>query len=148
MPELTSLSAAAMAEGVRHRKFSASELVKAHLARIQKLNPQLNAFVQVDSEGVCRQARAADEAWSRTESPGPLHGVPISIKSSIEVKGLRAEWFNLLGTPAAVVPVDRSPEGLPIGAQVSAGPWQEELVLAVAEAVEKECGGWRAPPID
>jgi Asp-tRNA(Asn)/Glu-tRNA(Gln) amidotransferase A subunit family amidase len=91
MPELTSLSTAAMAEGVRHKKFSASELVKAHLARIQRLNPRLNAFVQVDTEGACRQARAADEALSRTEEPGPLHGIPVSIKSSIEVKGLRAE---------------------------------------------------------
>jgi len=57
------------------------------------------------------------------------------------------EWFNLLGTPAAVVPVGRSAEGLPIGVQIVARPWQEELVLAVAAAVEKECGGWREPPI-
>src|SRR5271170_6697744 len=91
MSELTSLSAAAMAEGIRHRKFSSVELVEAHLARIQKLNPKLNAFVQVDPEGALRQARAADEALVRKENPGPLHGVPVSIKSSIEVKGLRAE---------------------------------------------------------
>jgi Asp-tRNA(Asn)/Glu-tRNA(Gln) amidotransferase A subunit family amidase len=54
------------------------------------------------------------------------------------------EWFNLLGTPAAVVPVGCSPEGLPIGVQIVARPWEEELVLAVAAELEAQCGGWRA----
>ena len=67
------------------------ELVDAHLARIEKLNPRLNAFVQVDAEGALRQAHAAEAAVTRGETFGPLHGVPISIKSSIEVKGLRCE---------------------------------------------------------
>ena len=57
------------------------------------------------------------------------------------------EWFNLLGTPAAVVPVGKSPEGLPIGVQISARPWEEEIVLSVAAALEEQCGGWRPPPI-
>lgn len=57
------------------------------------------------------------------------------------------QWFNLLGTPAAVVPVGRSPEGLPIGVQIVGRPWEEELVMAVAAQVEKECGGWRPPPL-
>jgi Asp-tRNA(Asn)/Glu-tRNA(Gln) amidotransferase A subunit family amidase len=57
------------------------------------------------------------------------------------------EWFNLLGMPAAAVPVGQSSDGLPIGVQISARPWQEELVLSIAEILEKECGGWRAPPI-
>lgn len=56
------------------------------------------------------------------------------------------EWFNLLGMPAAVVPVGRSPEGLPIGVQIVGRPWEEELVLAVAAALERECGGYVAPP--
>jgi Asp-tRNA(Asn)/Glu-tRNA(Gln) amidotransferase A subunit family amidase len=58
-----------------------------------------------------------------------------------------SEWFNLLGNPAAVVPVGRSPEGLPIGVQIVGRPWQEEMVLAVASAIEKECGGYQAPPM-
>jgi Asp-tRNA(Asn)/Glu-tRNA(Gln) amidotransferase A subunit family amidase len=56
------------------------------------------------------------------------------------------EWFNLLGFPAAVVPVGRSPEGLPVGVQIVGRPWEEEAVLAVAAALERECGGWREPP--
>jgi Asp-tRNA(Asn)/Glu-tRNA(Gln) amidotransferase A subunit family amidase len=58
------------------------------------------------------------------------------------------EWFNLLGTPAAVVPVSQSAEGLPIGVQIVGRPWEEELVLAVAAEVERECGGYRKPPIE
>jgi len=56
------------------------------------------------------------------------------------------EWFNLLGTPAAVVPVGQSAEGLPIGVQIVGRPWEEELVLALAGEVERECGGFRKPP--
>ena len=91
MPELTLLSAVSMAEQIRQKKLSPVELVEAHLARIEKLNPKLNAYVQVDAEGARRQAQAAEEAVTRNESVGPLHGVPISIKSSIEVRGMRCE---------------------------------------------------------
>jgi Asp-tRNA(Asn)/Glu-tRNA(Gln) amidotransferase A subunit family amidase len=57
------------------------------------------------------------------------------------------EWFNLLGNPAVVVPVGRSPEGLPIGVQIAGRPWEEEQVLTVAAALEKECRAWRRPDI-
>src|ERR1022692_3560885 len=56
------------------------------------------------------------------------------------------EFFNLLGNPAAVVPVGRSPQGLPIGVQIVGRPWEEEQVLSVAAALEKECGAWKIPP--
>jgi Asp-tRNA(Asn)/Glu-tRNA(Gln) amidotransferase A subunit family amidase len=57
------------------------------------------------------------------------------------------EWFNMLGNPGAVVPVSHSTEGLPIGVQIVGRPWEEEKVLAVAAVIERECGGWRIPPI-
>jgi Asp-tRNA(Asn)/Glu-tRNA(Gln) amidotransferase A subunit family amidase len=91
MPELTFLSAVVMAEHIRKKKLSPVELVKAHLARIEKLNPRLNAFVEVDADGARRQARAAEGAVMRNEILGPLHGVPVSIKSSIEVAGMCCE---------------------------------------------------------
>ncbi len=56
------------------------------------------------------------------------------------------QWFNLTGNPAAVVPVGRSPEGLPIGVQVVGRPWEEETVLAVAARIERALGGWQKPP--
>jgi amidase len=56
------------------------------------------------------------------------------------------QWFNLLGAPAAVVPVSHSPEGLPIGVQIAGIPYSDERVLAVAAAVEREFG-YRPPPL-
>ena len=50
------------------------------------------------------------------------------------------QWFNLLALPAAVVPVGRSPEGLPIGVQIAGRPYADEIVLAIAAAIEQEFG--------
>ena len=91
MSELTFLSAAAMAEQIRRKKISPVELVDAHLAKIEKLNPVLNAFVQVDADRAREAARKAQSAVTNSAALGPLHGVPISIKSSISVDGLRCE---------------------------------------------------------
>ncbi|MGH9726498.1 MAG: amidase family protein, partial [Candidatus Acidiferrales bacterium] len=58
-----------------------------------------------------------------------------------------SQWFNLLGNPAAVVPMGRSPEGLPIGVQIIGRPWEDEAVLAVAARIESAYGGFQRPPI-
>jgi Asp-tRNA(Asn)/Glu-tRNA(Gln) amidotransferase A subunit family amidase len=91
MSELTLFPASVLAEQIRRKKLSPVELVEAHLARIEELNPRLNAFVQVDAEGARIQARAAEAAILRKQSAGPLQGIPISIKSSIDVRGMRCE---------------------------------------------------------
>ena len=91
MRELTFLSAVSMAEQIRRKELSPVELLEAHLTRIEELNPKLNAFVQVDAEGARQQARLAEAAVGRGEELGPLHGIPLSIKSSVEVAGLRCE---------------------------------------------------------
>jgi amidase len=57
-----------------------------------------------------------------------------------------AQWFNALAAPAAVVPVGRSPEGLPIGVQIIARPYEDETALGVAEIVDTAFG-YRAPPM-
>lgn len=80
-----------MAELVRQRQISSVELVQAHLARIEQLQPQINAFVQIDGERALDAARQAEAALVSSSEIGPLHGVPISIKSSIDVAGLRCE---------------------------------------------------------
>ena len=56
------------------------------------------------------------------------------------------QWFNLLGAPAAVVPVARSIEGLPIGVQVAGRPYQDEAVLRVAEMLDEDFG-YKPPPM-
>ncbi|MBO0911808.1 MAG: amidase [Acidobacteria bacterium] len=79
-----------MAELVRKRSISPVELVQSHLDRIGKLNPKLNAYVQVDAEGALCRARAAEAAVMAGKA-GRLCGVPISIKSAIDVGGMRSE---------------------------------------------------------
>lgn len=98
MTEINFLSATQMAEQVRSQRLSPVELVEAHLSQIERLNPRLNAFVQVDTEGALRKAKEAESAVKRGKQLGPLHGVPISIKSSIEVAGMRCEAGSKLRT--------------------------------------------------
>ena len=98
MSSLHFLSATSMAELVRQRKISPVELLEVHLARIEQLHQTLNAFVQVDADGAHRDAQAAEVAVMRGDRLGPLHGVPVSIKSSIDVAGLRCEAGTRLRT--------------------------------------------------
>src|SRR5579883_705949 len=90
MTKLNYLSATAMAEKTRHREISCAELVEVHLEDIERLNPKLNAFIKVDAEGA-RQALFAEGQLESDQVAGPLHGVPVSIKSSIEVAGMPFE---------------------------------------------------------
>jgi Asp-tRNA(Asn)/Glu-tRNA(Gln) amidotransferase A subunit family amidase len=80
---------AELARGVREKKISPREIVDAHLQRIEKLHPSLNAFVNVDAEGARRAARAVEEAILRGGAQGALLGVPVSVKSCIDVEGWR-----------------------------------------------------------
>jgi len=80
-----------MAEQIQKKKISPVELVDAHLTQIERLNPRLNAFVQLDAERARQSAQAAETEVMREKKLGPLHGVPLSIKSSINVAGLRCE---------------------------------------------------------
>jgi Asp-tRNA(Asn)/Glu-tRNA(Gln) amidotransferase A subunit family amidase len=91
MGDLSFLSAIVTAQQIREKKISPVEVADAHLAKIERLNPKLNAFVHVDRERVRRESRTAEAAVRSEKTLGPLHGVPISIKSSLEVAGLRCE---------------------------------------------------------
>jgi len=72
---------------IRTKEISPREVIDAHLERIEKLQPKLNAFVHVDAEGARRDARAAEASVLRGDALGALHGVAISIKSCIDVAG-------------------------------------------------------------
>jgi len=85
------LSAKEMARLTASRQISAAELVEAHLHNIERENPRINAFIHVDAEGARRAAREADIAISKRQIVGPLHGVPVTIKSSIDVAGYPCE---------------------------------------------------------
>jgi Asp-tRNA(Asn)/Glu-tRNA(Gln) amidotransferase A subunit family amidase len=91
MNEVIRLSASEMAARIRERQISVVELVEAHFRRIRQLNSKLNAFVSIDEERAMNQAKLADNAVAAKSKLGPLHGVPVTIKSSIDVAGLLCE---------------------------------------------------------
>lgn len=78
-----------MAEMIRTRKVSSVELVKAHLEHIRQINPSVNAVVDLLADSALHTAEEADRKLARGEVCGPLHGVPFSIKDSIDVAGTR-----------------------------------------------------------
>lgn len=78
-----------MARGIRSRETSSVELVRAHLERIEEINPAINAVVELLDESALKQAKEADRQLAAGEATGPLHGVPFSIKDSIDVAGTK-----------------------------------------------------------
>src|SRR5580704_14183517 len=87
---------AEIAAGIREKRFSPVEIVNEHLERVAELQPKLNAFVHLDAEGAIRHARGAESAVMRGEQLGPLHGVPLTIKSCIDVAGWPTPAGSLL----------------------------------------------------
>jgi amidase len=86
--ELTTKSASELAKLIRTRMVSPVEVVEAHLRRIERINPQLNAIVTLAPDALDR-ARAAESALATGEGIGPLHGLPLTVKDTIETKDLR-----------------------------------------------------------
>ena len=74
---------------LRARKVSSVELTNDALARIEPLNPRLNAFITVTAELARKQARAADREIRAGKHRGPLHGVPVTIKDNYATRGIR-----------------------------------------------------------
>jgi len=69
------------------KKISSVELVETHLARIQQIQQILNPFVHIDAESARARAREAESRFSRGDSPRPLEGIPLTVKSSLDVAG-------------------------------------------------------------
>ncbi|MBI5283724.1 MAG: amidase [Chloroflexi bacterium] len=88
MDDLCSLPATRLAQLIRGRQASATEVVGAHLRRIEAVNPRINAVVQLRAEAALKQASAADAAIARGDAIGPLHGVPFTVKDWIETSDL------------------------------------------------------------
>jgi aspartyl-tRNA(Asn)/glutamyl-tRNA(Gln) amidotransferase subunit A len=85
----TDLTLAEAAEALRARRLSPLELTDAHLARIERMNPRINAYVTVTAERARDDARRAGDAIARGDHRGPLHGIPIGLKDLVETAGIR-----------------------------------------------------------
>ena len=95
--ELCWLSATDLAGLIRRRKVSPIEVVDAVLGRIERLNPQINAYVTVTGDEARRAARAAERMLARRQATlGPLHGVPFSVKDLVATKGVRTTFGTRL----------------------------------------------------
>src|SRR4029450_486485 len=103
--EIWQLPAAELAQRIARRQLSSVEVVDAHLARIDAVNPALNAVVRVLADEARAAAVKADQKLAAGDTIGPLHGVPFTVKENIDMAGLPTTW----GVPAlaqAVVPMD------------------------------------------
>lgn len=96
MPSAHFLSISQIADGIRKRQFTALEILQRHQARIQQLQPKLNAFVHLDLAAAERRAAELDAAVRNGAAPGPLAGVPLTIKSCIDVAGWPCPAGSLL----------------------------------------------------
>ncbi|MBK4736858.1 amidase [Noviherbaspirillum pedocola] len=90
--EICDMSAAAMAAEIRAGRLSARETMAAHLARIDALNPTLNAIVTLHAEQALAAAAAADEAQAQGKPLGPLHGLPVAHKDLFMTQGMRTTF--------------------------------------------------------
>jgi amidase len=96
--DLCTRPATELAAMVLAREVSARELLEAHLARIERVNPAVNAVVTLDAEGARAAADAADAALAAGEPVGPLHGLPVAHKDTHATGGMRTTWGSPLHT--------------------------------------------------
>jgi amidase len=99
-------SASELAQLIRSGQVSSVEVVEAHLERIEAVNPQLNAVVQVLADQALEAAKLADQQTATGEGElGPLHGVPVTIKENIDIAGTPTT-NGVVALREAVAPVD------------------------------------------
>ena len=96
MTDLAYLSAAELAQRIARREISPLELVHSTLARVERSQPILNAFITICAEEALRTARDAETAVMRGRPLGPLHGVPFSVKDLIDTRGVRTTYGSVI----------------------------------------------------
>jgi amidase len=132
MGDIVFAPAHALADAIKRREVSSRELLDEYLTRIDRLNPAVNAVVTLDHDGARRAADAADAATARGLFFGPLHGVPMTIKDSLETAGMRttcgvAAWDHVPDRDAVAVRRLRDAGAVIFGKTNSAafaGDWQ------------------------
>ncbi|MEE2803716.1 MAG: amidase [Pseudomonadota bacterium] len=94
--DLDGLTVIRAARLLKTRKISALELTRASLARIERLQPMLNAFITITADHALRQARRADREIAKGRYRGVLHGIPVSVKDLYEARGIRTTAGSLI----------------------------------------------------
>jgi aspartyl-tRNA(Asn)/glutamyl-tRNA(Gln) amidotransferase subunit A len=102
--QLTQLELAEASRAVQKKEVSPVELTRACLERIERLNPDLNAFITVTADSALNEAKRAEAEIARGEWKGPLHGIPLAVKDLAETAGVRT-------TAASAVLKDYLPAG-------------------------------------
>ena len=97
-PEIASPfpTAVELAQQVRNGEISSRQLMENHLKDIERLNPEVNAIVNLDIEGALQRAEAADDAQAKGRLLGPLHGLPIAHKDLALTAGMRTTFGSPL----------------------------------------------------
>ena len=144
-----------IAHGVAGHEHRLSPMLREYLTfATQKEKPSLDAFLKMCMErdavraSLIRQMQNVRVLLSPVSAaPAFLHGGGSYAPGTGYLDTMRhSQWLNLAGFPGASVPIGKSPEGVPIGVQVIGRPNEDELVLAVAEALEEARGRWAGPP--
>lgn len=156
--QLAFVSATELLELIATKQVSPVELTELSFRRIDRLDGQLNSFLQLTYDEAMKTAKAAEGAVVRGDQLGPLHGLPISIKDTQMTKGVRTTFGALVfkdlipERDAAVVesvrdagaimsgktnvPAGFSSGGLPIGLHIVGRKGGEEMVLAASASFE------------
>lgn len=92
--DLAYTSAAELAAAIREKRMSATEIMRATLARAEQANAALNCFITICGKEALRDAAAADAAVARGEALGPLHGVPFHVKDLVNTEGVRTTFAS------------------------------------------------------
>jgi amidase len=148
--DLCAAPAVDLARMIQSRELSATELLEAVLARVEAVNPSVNAIITLAAEQARDAARDLDARAARGSFAGPLHGLPIAIKDLAETAGIRTTYGSpifasyvpdfdaphvaLLKAAGAVV-IGLDPSGLPVGLQLVAPYGADRRLLEIAAAV-------------
>src|ERR1044071_4096482 len=95
MSDFSTTSIAELARQIKERLLSPVEIVQAQLDKIERLNSTLNAVVTLAPDALDK-ARAAESALMRADKLGPLHGIPVTVKDTIETAGVRTTSGSVL----------------------------------------------------
>ncbi|MBW2085738.1 MAG: amidase, partial [Deltaproteobacteria bacterium] len=90
--EICFMTATELCDRIRAKTLSAREVMEAHLAQIERVNPKVNAIVTLLPDQAMDQAKKADEALTRGQEIGPLHGLPMAHKDLVLTKGIRTTF--------------------------------------------------------